>query len=147
MATKEKRSTETTRPQLARFFLIEITGNSKLAESGGSGRIHLDRSNDIEIETLEPSDGSKSCRAVVRLNIRIEGTKDNESSPIVNISGKYEGRFLFPVGLSIKRLNTMCSKDSYKEGLVAQVFPLAMAHIKDELEKMGLSVHRLPFGI
>lgn len=147
MATTEKSAANKTRPQLARFYLLGINGASKLPESGGSGRIHLARSNDIEIETLEPSEDSKSCRVVVRLVIGIEGKKDNEPTPVVNISGTYEGRFIFPAGLSIKRLNTMCSKEAYREGLVAQVFPLAMAHLKDELEKMGLAVHRLPFGI
>jgi hypothetical protein len=135
------------RPQLTRFMLVGMTAENQLAKDGGSGRVAISRENDIDIETIAPESGSESCRAVVRMNVTIRARREKDVDPALTLKGWYEGRFVFPVGISMDEVDAAAGKEEFQYLLTAQVYPLVMAHMKEQLVLMGLSSQRMPLGV
>lgn len=143
---RKKRSVQL-RPQLTRFYLLSLAAVNKLSVSGGAGRINLRRKQDIEIETMPPEGERKLCRVLVRLNMVVKGYREGDETPVVALKGKYEGRFLFSPDIDIGTIDAAASTEEFQYALTSQVYPLAMNHLKEQLELMGMTSQRMPLGV
>lgn len=133
-------------PKLGRFVLLGLNADNQLSGSG-VGRIDLKRTEEIILETIAPGEGTDYCRVVVRLNITVSGRREKDEQDIVRVDGVYEGRFSVQPGITIEMLDSIAGQEAFQYGLTAQIYPLAMSHLRDQLLLMGLTTRHMPIGL
>ncbi|GAB2740977.1 hypothetical protein GCM10027019_20910 [Melaminivora jejuensis] len=133
------------RPVLRSFRVLACQGDNRGEDTGVAMR--LDFQQEIEFGLAVPEIEGAPLMVGVKVKLETLATNQNDASDVARYSGEYEARFYYPAGVTEDAVAPLLDDHDYQYALVAQAFPLAMTHLRRELQAMGLDARELPLGL
>lgn|GEM_PF-4039717 len=134
------------RPKLARFLLASFKLKNGLIGKG-AGKLALSLGNKIQVRTMKPLEGKDTCRAHVIVSLTFIGhMAENPDEAILRLEGVYQARYLLPAGKTLKEVDEWVAVDSSRDLLISQAYVLAMQHMKQQLDMVGVSHRAVDFS-
>ena len=133
------------RPVLSSFRVLASNGENRGEATGP--RIRLQLQQEIEFALAVPDVAGAPLMVGVRVKLQAKATDENDASDTATYTADYEAKFYYPAGVTEDAVTPLLNDHEYQYVLVAQVFPLAMTHLRRELQAMGLDARELPLGL
>lgn len=133
------------RPVLSSFRVLASNGENRGEATGP--RIRLQLQQEIEFALAVPDVAGAPLMVGVRVKLQAKATDENDASDTATYAADYEAKFYYPAGVTEDAVTPLLNDHEYQYVLVAQVFPLAMTHLRRELQAMGLDARELPLGL
>lgn len=133
--------------QLKSFRMRQFEANGG-ASFKKNAQLNFNLEQEVEVGYAQQEDPSQwAIRGLVR--IKLVGTLTDEENPnlTVNCTGRYEGFFEYAKDVNVPDVVNAFSDNDYTRFLVAQVFPLAVQHLKSQLTAMKVENDFFPIGL
>ena len=136
------------RPRLMAFRATRYEGDIATEPAVPLGsKLQIKQKIDV---ALVPAEKTKTIdRAIVRIAVHADVINEDGTTVLREhaFQGEYEGKFAYPESLAAADLEALFAQEPHQYLLVAQVFPLAMTHFRQQLLGFGVRVNSLPLGI
>lgn len=133
------------RPVLRSFRVLASNGENR-GEAAGT-RMRLQLQQEIEFALAVPDVAGAPLMVGVRVRLQAKATHENDANGAATYAADYEAKFYYPTGVTEDVVTPLLNDHEYQYVLVAQAFPLAMTHLRRELQAMGLDTRELPLGL
>ena len=134
------------RPKLMSLRTTRFHGENRAASSGNEPwNIQLTQTIEVGLATMQTP--AVSLQAVVKIDLIAHASKADAKDQKVEFSGSYEAKFDYPPEARGAKILPLFDQEEYQYVLVAQAFPLAMTHLRGEMQSMGFDARELPLGI
>jgi len=135
------------RPSLGKFLLSGISLEQTLdSKKSGKGTMYMSLSKNVTMELLAPALNDTKPRLNVSIEIQIDGTEEEDSGIFIKVKAAYCGKFTFPSRYARNKAVAYLSDEENQETIISQVMPLAMTHIKAQLDLIGMTNKSIPIS-
>lgn len=133
------------RPVLRSFRVLASKGENGGKAAGTQMRLQLQQ--EIEFALAVPDVAGAPLMVGVRVRLQAKATHENDANGAATYAADYEAKFYYPAGVTEDVVTPLLNDHEYQYVLVVQAFPLAMTHLRRELQAMGLDTRELPLGL
>ena len=102
---------------------------------------------DNYLDAAIPNVPAAGLQVTVKIRLDAWSRVELDSRQGASFAGEYEAKFHYAPEVQEATVTALLERDNYQYLLVAQAYPLAMTHLRRELQAMGLDARNLPLGL
>lgn len=134
------------RPKLVSFRATSFHGENK-ALSSGRDPWNIQLTQNIEVGLAVANEAPAQLLGIVNIDLLAKATKAEAADQVAEFSASYEAKFTYPAATLEAQISPLFETAEYQYMLSAQAFPLAMTHLRREMQSMGFDARNLPLGL